>query len=164
MLHGYCSQGLMCSYEIMCKILLDRADLARHMNMISEHCRNRYYLEYQSAFKIRELRRCHCDEESFSTEMIGCAKGIFAKGLLGGTWFSFFGWKKNSRIALIVQINPLSSVRTTTGKRPWDLDNEGNSGALSHPQRENQVPPKSPQRDPLSATNDERIFGISESL
>ena len=115
--------------------------MAEHINMLSR--RHQYYLEYQSAFKIRELRRCHCDEGFFPLKWLVAQKEILAKGILGRTWF-LFRVEKSPGNALIVQINSLSSVRTTTGQRPWDLDNEGNSRALSHPQRENQVPPQIP--------------------
>ena len=52
--------------------------------------------------------------------------------------------EKSSWIALIVQVSgSLPSGGPYWGQRV-DLDDEGNSGALFHPKKENQVPPKSP--------------------
>ena len=142
---GIAVKGWCAHMRIMCKILLDRAELARHMNMISEHCRNRYYLEYQSAFKIRKLRRCHCDEGSFPLKWLVALRGFSLRGFWEVPGFPCSGGKELQNCP---HRPDQPSVRSSFPPA------KGKPGTSQKPLREN----------PLSATNDERISGISECL
>ena len=67
--------------------------------------------------------------------MIGCAKGIFAKGLLGGTGFSLLWWEKGLRL-------PFSHRKRSL--RPFFLPQKGEPRTSQNPLSEN----------PLSATHE----------
>ena len=98
--------------------------------------------------------------------MIGCAKGIFAEGILGGTGFSLLRWEKRSETPSCGGKKGLRLPRSL-GR---SMRNEGVSDPFSHRKRESQTLfptakgktpylPKSPQR---SATHDFRM-GAPES-
>ena len=81
-------------------------------------------------------------------ELMRCAKGIVAKGILGGTGFSLLRWKKGSETPSCGGKKDLRLPRSSCS----DLGNEGVyfppqegvSDPFFHRKRENPVPPKIP--------------------
>ena len=67
--------------------------------------------------------------------LIGCAKGIFARGILGGTGFSLLRWEKGSETPFCDGEKGLRLPRSSCS----DLGNEGVSDPLCHRKRESQT-------------------------
>ena len=83
--------------------------------------------------------------------MIGCAKGISAKGILGGTGFSLLRWEKGSETPSCGGTRGLRlprslgrSMRNEGVSDPFSHRKRESQTPFSHRKRENPVPPKIP--------------------
>ena len=108
---------------------------------------NCYRLEVQSSASPQVPPKCpHCPSEGFTpclltstyhSRFMRCAKGIFAKGILGCTWFSLLRWEKGLRLTLLrwgkgseTPSFPRSEHEERGSLRPFSPSQEGQSQTL----------------------------------